>query len=150
MIKIEINQKTSKKFNEGWLANIAKKVLKWLGVKNADISLAVVGDGEMKKLNRQYRGKNKTTDVLSFNYRSRKTPIEKILKNAEIFGEIVVSYPQAARQARECGHSVNDEVKMLLVHGILHLCGYDHEAGKVQAKKMFGLQEKIIEKLTKG
>jgi len=142
MIKIEINQKTSKKLNEGWLAGIVKKVLKWLDVKNADISLAVVGDEEMKKLNKQYRGKNKTTDVLSFVYEeARGVPLQ---------GEIIISYPQAAKQAREGGSGVREEVVMLLVHGILHFCGYDHEVGKVQAEKMFGLQEKFLEKLTKG
>jgi rRNA maturation RNase YbeY len=145
---VEINQRAGGKISKKRVDKIVEQTLRAVGVKKAEISIAFVGDAEMKRLNKEWRGKNCVTDVLSFDYRSRKTPIEKTPKNAEIFGEIIISYPQAARQAGEGGHSVGEEIKMLLVHGLLHLVGYDHEKSLKEAKEMEGLQHKIIKLLS--
>lgn len=94
------------------------------------LSVAFVGEREMRRLNRERRGKDRVTDVLSF----------------EGVGEILICYPQARRQARELGHSVRDEVVFLLVHGILHVFGFDHERA-TDAERMFPLQTRILTKL---
>ena len=94
-----------------------------------------MSEPEMKKLNRIWRGKNRVTDVLSFE-----------LEDGEVFGEVLISYEQAARQAKDLEHSTRDELIFLLVHGVLHVFGYDHEQSK-DAKRMFPLQKKILTKL---
>jgi rRNA maturation RNase YbeY len=139
MIKIEINQRVGKKIDTAWVKKVIKCTLGKTGVRNAEISVAFIGNQEMKKLNHAYRGKNKTTDVLSFVYealnKKNKTPLD---------GEIIISYPEAARQGRERGCTAPEEIKLLLVHGILHLCGYDHEKSAREAKRMENLQQKLL------
>ena len=85
-------------------------------------SVAFVNDGRMKQLNELFRGKSTTTDVLSFPYESDEfDPVKDNL------GGIVISAEQAAKQAAENGLSLEAEIKQLILHGVLHLCGYDHE-----------------------
>lgn len=87
-----------------------------MGRTNAELGVRLVTDAQIARLNKRYRGKVYPTDVLSF-------PIEpKIL-----LGDVVISLPTAARQAREKKHSLRQECLVLLVHGILHLLGYDHQ-----------------------
>lgn len=136
---VEVNQRSGKKISKKWLDKLVEQTLRKLGVKNAEISVAFVGDQEMKKLNHAYRGKNKTTDVLSFVYTSSKTKDETPLE-----GEIIISYPEAARQAKEHDYGTLDEIKLLMVHGLLHLCGYDHEKSAREAKRMENLQQKLL------
>jgi len=89
----------------------------------AEVSIAFVSDAAMRRLNRHYRGKNTTTDVLTF-------PGDR--------PDIVISLEQARRQAREEGHSLAMEVRYLILHGLLHALGYDHETdgGKMNALEM--------------
>ena len=110
-----------------------EKVLRFK--KPLTISIAFVSPSQMKKLNNTWRGKDKITDVLSFG---------NVKKGDD--GEIILSYEQAKRQAKEMGHSVQDEIVFLLVHGVLHLFGYDHMK-PADAKKMFPLQTKILKTL---
>ena len=142
MIKIEINQQVGKKISERWLNKIVKGIFGVVGAKNAEISVAFVGDREMEKLNKVWRGKNKTTDVLSFTYEKYKRGSKKPL-----VGEIIISYPRAARQAKERKASTAEEIKMLLIHGALHLAGYDHERNLRQAREMEKLQNKMVKLL---
>jgi rRNA maturation RNase YbeY len=86
----------------------------------------------MRTLNRQYRGKDRTTDVLSFAL--REGPFADL--QPEFLGDIVISVPVAAKQAREAGHSLAREIELLLVHGLLHLLGYDHERSLAEARRM--------------
>ncbi len=94
-----------------------------------ELSIAFVTEHEMRRLNKQWRGNDRVTDVLSFES-----------------GEVLICYQQAKRQAIELKHSTRDEVIFLLVHGILHVYGYDHEKPS-DAKKMFPLQTQILTKL---
>lgn len=98
--------------------------------RDVDLSIAFIGERDMRRLNKEWRGKDKVTDVLSF----------------EEVGEILLSYAQARRQAREMGHSVRDEIVFLIVHGVLHTFGYDHIKPS-DAKRMFPLQTKILTRL---
>lgn len=95
------------------------------------ISVAFVSEREIRHINKMYRKKDKVTDVLAFEF-----PL----------GEILICYSQAKRQAAERGHTVKQEVLDLLIHGILHVLGYDHERPK-DAKIMLPLQKKIYAKI---
>lgn len=99
------------------------------------VSIGFVSAARMREFNRAWRGKDKVTDVLSFE-----------LGEGSLKGEILLSYEQAALQAKQMKHSVRDELYFLIVHGVLHLWGYDHEDPK-DAKKMFPLQKKILKSL---
>lgn len=96
----------------------------------------------MKKLNKMYRNKNKTTDVISLEY-----PVDAMVRQS-IFGEIFISIPQARRQAEKLGHRLKDEIAFLFVHGFLHIHGYDHEKPKDE-KVMFALTDQILDRLAK-
>ncbi len=99
-----------------WLEELLAQVS-----RDPSLTLAVrfVGDREMRRLNRAFRGKDRPTDVLSF-------PGEKTMDGTHL-GDIAVSVPAARRQALERGHSVERELKVLLLHGVLHCLGHDHE-----------------------
>src|SRR6186713_1369167 len=119
-----------------WLSKIAPAAAK------GDLSIAIVSDRRMRALNRQFRGKDKVTDVLSFPSDER-----------GFMGDIVVAAGVATRQAKDAGHSVQTELKVLALHGLLHLLGYDHETddGKMalaeaRLRKKAGLREGLIER----
>ena len=88
-------------------------------------TVAFVSDRKMRELNFQYREKDKTTDVLSFPFEADEF---EAVENS--LGDIIISAEQAARQAAENNLSLEQEIKQLILHGILHLCGYDHETDK--------------------
>ena len=99
----------------------------------------------MRGLNRRYRKKDRTTDVLAFPMREGETGF-----CSTMLGDVVISIPTARRQALEAGHSLNDEVAALLVHGILHLCGYDHErSGEEEARRMEAREKELFALLTR-
>jgi len=144
---------TKFKINEKFLHRVAKEAVKNIQtLKNKtdwEVDLAIVGEKRMRTLNRVWRGKDKVTDVLSFGNQKPKTKNQKfkfVIPADDIvhLGQIFICYPVAARQAREDGHSLDKEMAVLLIHGILHLAGYDHEKTAQEARKMFELQEKII------
>lgn len=102
-----------------------------------NIEVNLIDDALMRKLNLKYRGKNKTTDVLSFAWQEDKT------FKTNWLGQLYISIPQIKRQAKDFKVGVGEELKRMLVHGLLHLAGYDHLT-KIKGDEMFKLQEKII------
>jgi probable rRNA maturation factor len=96
--------------------------------EEAEVSVLFVGDEEMRELNAKYRGIDRATDVLAFAMTEGKAfpPPE----GARLLGDVVVSVETAGRQARAASHSLRREIAVLLVHGVLHLLGHDHEAGQ--------------------
>jgi probable rRNA maturation factor len=84
----------------------------------------------MRRLNRQYRGMDRSTDVLAFPIRASRGPASALL------GDVVISVHAATRQAHAERHSLDHEVVMLVIHGIVHLLGYDHERGLKEARRM--------------
>jgi probable rRNA maturation factor len=107
----------------------------------------LASDETIRSLNRRFRGKNKATDVLSFPADTG-TPGPE-----EIAGDLAISVPTARRQAAEQGHSLSTEIKVLLLHGLLHLAGYDHEADAGQMARRerllrgrLGLPQGLIER----
>ena len=87
----------------------------------------ITDDATVQELNRRYRGLDEPTDVLSFEMGEDPSFVAES-KSAPLLGEVVISYQTAARQAEEAGHDVEGELAHLLVHGVLHLLGYDHES----------------------
>jgi probable rRNA maturation factor len=122
------------------LSKIAHRALEVLGLSKVELSIALVSDAQIKRLNKLYRNKDKPTDVLSF-------PIGEKVEDWLILGDIVISVDTAKRQAQELGHSLEEELKRLLVHGLVHLLGYDHELGGEEEKKFFELEEFVLREL---
>jgi len=137
-----------KKSSPQWIRShssfVVRKVKGLAFEKRAELSLVLTGDGEVKSLNRAYRGKNKTTDVLSFPQLEGK-PMARGSKGNIFLGDVVVSIPQTKRQASQQGKDFQEELALLLTHGILHLLGYDHGT-KAEEKRMFGLQDRLLKK----
>ena len=105
-----------------------------------------MGEGRIRSLNKKYRGKNKTTDVLSFPLQEKLDA--KALKGGILsLGDIFLSLPVAKKYAARQGVGLDYEVSFLTVHGFLHLLGYDHEKSSLEKQKMFSLQDKILNKL---
>jgi probable rRNA maturation factor len=103
--------------------------------------IRITDDEELKALNLQYRGINGTTDVLSFPADFTDPDLE-----SRYLGDVVIAYPRAAEQAQKRGHFVEAEVQLLVVHGVLHLLGYNHGDRK-EKEEMWSLQSRILEKL---
>ncbi len=97
----------------------------------------------MRSLNRRFRGIDRTTDVLSFSF--REGAFGDLRPDA--LGDIIVSVPQAERQAREAGHPLLREIEILLIHGLLHLLGYDHERGPSEARRMRRREQQFLKRL---
>ena len=95
-----------------------------------DCSIALISDRRMKELNRFFRGKDSTTDVLSFPHESDEFDLDETN-----LGDIVISVEQAQRQAEENKLTLENEIKQLILHGLLHLCGYDHETDNGEMNK---------------
>jgi len=115
----------------------AEKILRLLEQRDSELSLRLVDNGEIQELNATYRKKNQPTDVLSFSSESFLPTGERLL------GDVVISVEQAKRQAAERKLELGDELERLLIHGILHLLGYDHERSAEDARVMFALERKI-------
>jgi probable rRNA maturation factor len=108
-----------------------------------ELSIALVGDAEMQALNRDWRGKDRPTDVLAFALREG----EHADVHADVLGDVVISLDTAARQAAARGATAADEVRVLLAHGVLHLLGYDHERSPADARRMFAKQRALLRAL---
>lgn len=144
MIEIVISQDLNEtdQVDTPALTGLAAKVLEISGTAgDRALSLKITGDDEIRALNRNYLGKDTPTDVLSF-----PIPFDHPESGVSYLGDIVISLPTASRQAESAGHAVEDEIQLLLVHGILHLLGYDHATLEEKAK-MWTQQDKILNKL---
>ena len=106
----------------------SRTILRHLELKQAELSLAFVTDRTIHELNRQYRHKDRPTDVLSFPLADEHCPA--------LLGDVVISIDTARRQARQRKRAFADELRALLIHGILHLLGYDHEVSDSEAVRM--------------
>lgn len=125
-----------------YLNNVIDYTINKLNINNSYFSLIFIDDEEMRKMNNLYRGIDRTTDVLSFalnDNRRVNTPIN-------VLGDIFISIPKMISQAECYKHSEKRELSFLVVHGLLHLLGYDH-MNKDDEKVMFGLQDEILNEL---
>ncbi len=99
----------------------------------------------MRSLNRRFRGIDRTTDVLSFSL--REGAFGGLRPNA--LGDIVISVPRAERQAREAGHPLGREIEILLIHGLVHLLGYDHERSPSEARRMLRRERQFLKRISR-
>ncbi len=144
MNRILINKELyDRQITKKFIKESAEKILEYMGIDKAEVSITLTDDRTIQSINKEWRGKNMPTDVLSF-------PIdEKPPKyRYRVLGDIVISLPYAKRQSEEIGLSYREEVIRLLIHGILHLLGYDHERSKKDEDIMFSLQDQIFENLS--
>lgn len=130
-------------FDQARLDRQARAVLVAVGEASAELGILLVGDQRMRSLNRQYRGKDRTTDVLAFAMR------EASHSSLAVLGDVVIAVPTAVRQAKEGQRSLDEELTVLLVHGMLHLCGYDHERSEQEARRMQRRERMILRALAR-
>lgn len=125
-----------RKFLETWVAKLSRQK-PFTKLKSAELVVVFVDAAEIKALNREYRGKNYATDVLSF-------------ESGEpgVLGELVLCPQVLRKQALDTGLSYNQELGYMIIHGALHLLGFDHETSAADAQKMFRLQDQIFAKLS--
>ncbi len=123
-----------------WSA-LAGRVLEYLDKPQGEVSLLFCDDDVIQPLNRDWRGKDKPTDVLSFSQQEG-----ELIGDPNLLGDIIISIATAQRQADERGHSLAHEVRVLVVHGLCHLLGYDHEEDD-EAEVMEALERSLLGKL---
>jgi probable rRNA maturation factor len=130
-------------FDQARLVRSARAILSDIGETSAELGILFVGDQRMRGLNHRYRGKDRSTDVLAFAMREARTSHTSHLMS-DMLGDVVISVPTARRQATEAGRSLDEELAWLLVHGILHLCGYDHERSEKEARRMHRRERMVL------
>ena len=130
-----IAERKSKNLSTGALSSFLRLARKTLGF-SADVNVLLTANDHMRRLNRQFRKKNKPTDVLSF----------PTFKNSreKYAGDVAISIEIAKQNAQRLGHSLEDEIKVLMLHGLLHLAGYDHESDNGEMASLEdGLRRKL-------
>jgi len=118
----------------------ARRILRKLGYEDYEISIVLVDDREITRLNRQYLHRNRPTNVISFPMASTDPPGLPY----KILGDVVISAETAKRQAEEAGKSGEEEILFLLTHGLLHLVGYDHEGSQEERRKMEAQERELF------
>ena|SRR5207249_6092176 len=139
-----LNRQRLQKIDLHEYQKFSARALQAIHQKSQNATIVFVSDAIIKKLNRQFRGKNQATDVLSFPARAE--PFET--EHEPDLGEVAISLQRAAKQARESQITFQSEVKQLILHGLLHLSGYDHETDdgemdrlELRLRKRLGIQE---------
>jgi len=127
---IEINNLTTNPIDEEFLKQVAKKVLEGENKKESDLSIALVGQGRMRTLNKKYRGKNRVTDVLAF--------------PSQGLAEIIICLREVKKNAKRFNSTFEKELATCLIHGILHLLGYNYEKGVKEAEKIKKKEEHYL------
>jgi len=132
-----------KKFPKSFYARVLEETLAIVSMpelegKSVSVSMVATDDAEVQRLNREYRGKDKTTDVLSFHEYQSKKAIGREISDEIFLGELIFSVPFIERSAKEDKVSLQTEMAFIISHGILHLLGFRH------GERMFGIQEQVV------
>ena len=144
-INVLIDEGLERCIDAVWLHRVAERVLVAQGVSsNAELGLVIAGQEKVRQLNRDYLGKDGPTDVMAFSMLPEQSTQEMPRTDFLPFvmppdgvlhlGEVIISYPQAVTQAEEHQHSVKREIAILIIHGILHLLGYEHDKPALKRK----------------
>lgn len=143
---VEINNLTKFSLNEKRIKEVLEKAFRF---RKINLSVAFVGPKTIKKINRKYRNKDKTTDVLSFSglKKNEKKFKRKDLENAEDLGEIIICPQEIKKNSKKFKSDFDKEIYRVLIHGILHLLGYDHEKTRNEAKLMDEKQDYYLKKI---
>ncbi|HYR76245.1 MAG TPA: rRNA maturation RNase YbeY [Pyrinomonadaceae bacterium] len=131
MIEVINRQRRRKIIAKQW-RDFGEQSLRAIGKSEQSATIVFVADEAIKKLNRQFRGKNYATDVLSFTSEAEAFEVDQ----QKHLGEVVISVQRAAAQARDNGLSFSNEVKQLILHGLLHLSGHDHETDRGEMDRL--------------
>jgi rRNA maturation RNase YbeY len=116
------------------------QALEYLGCADQELSVVFAGDRLLRTLNRTYRHKDRPTNVLAF----PQQPLETTAPATPLLGDVVVSLPTAAREAQALQQSLEERVLYLLIHGLLHLLGYDHEQSAAERRRMEAREHDIL------
>ncbi|MCH8814561.1 MAG: rRNA maturation RNase YbeY [Chloroflexi bacterium] len=140
-VLISVKDRFESAVDQTAMVALAERVLAAESVDGSELGIVVTDDEQIRDLNRKYADEDKATDVLSFSLREG----EEFVSPDDVtrLGEVIISYPTAERQAKEAGHSATEEVSHLLVHGILHLLGYDH-AEPDDERKMRAREDELL------
>lgn len=135
----------------------ARKALRLLGLKGVELSMVFASPAAVRKLNHRYRGIDSTTDVLSFplhefgasvkRCRTAAAEASRVPGGVLLLGDVVIDPARASEQALQYGHSLGDEIMRLVVHGLLHLLGYDHEGSAYERRKMTRAEAELLDAL---
>lgn len=139
------NLQRQRRVNRVKIIKSARRILTLLENPKAELSILFVGEKRMSSLNTQYRGIKKSTDVLSF---EAEIPVKGAAKNI-VLGDIVICVPKAESQAETSGAGFYDEINRLLIHGTLHLMGYDHEKSEYKERVMRKKEKEILDAVKK-
>ena len=151
-INVLIEQGLEGCLEASWLRSVAEQVLVAQGVSpRAELGLVIATQQRVQELNRDYLGRDEPTDVIAFSMLAGEgdlppfvLPPDGVLR----LGEVIISYPQAQIQSEEQGHSIEKEITILIIHGVLHLLGYEDE--KPELKRLMSAREKEILSLIEG
>ncbi len=132
-LEVVVEDRSGQADDVSWVAAAASRALEHLGYLQGELGVAFVGSDEMERLNRQYMGRAGTTDVLSFPLDAEADAGRRMEPEAagpvpRLLGDVIICPQVAAAQAEVLGASLRQELCLLLVHGVLHIAGYDHEA----------------------
>lgn len=136
-----VRRAAGRKISSRRLKQVALALLQLAKRQDAELSLALIGNAEMQKLNARFRHKDYPTDVLSFPA-AKRLPLE-----TPLLGDVIISIDKAAAQAKEQRRTLDQEIVTLLIHGIVHLLGYDHERSEREARIMTRLEKKMARQL---
>jgi probable rRNA maturation factor len=151
-ISISINKKLKVSLKKSWIRSVVLEALKTEGIMTpVEMGLVVTDNKTVQQLNRNYRDVDEPTDVLAFHmpfYKKQEPELPFVNPPDGVLhlGEVVISYPQAIQQAREQSHSVEQELALLIIHGVLHIVGYDHEEPE-EEQHMRAKEKEIMRKL---
>ena len=142
MVRIR-NQQKKIRISQKWIKEVVKEILKDLGYQKWETSILLVDDKQIKVINKKYLHRNRPTDVISF------SQIEGEFGhiNTRLLGDVVISVETARRQAKEASTTLQYEIAFLLIHGILHLLGYDHEGSAEKAREMRVKEKELLGKI---
>jgi len=141
--EIQVKDEFRRRVNRARLRRVVERALSVAGVRGTpELTLVITDDATIRKLNREYRGLEETTDVLSFSMTEGSSPATWPGQRPYL-GDVVISYPRAVKQAGAAGHPVQAELDLLAAHGVLHLLGYDHATAK-EKRLMWELQDAIL------
>ncbi|HOI35015.1 MAG TPA: rRNA maturation RNase YbeY [Mesotoga infera] len=140
-MEIIVQNKTERTIDSKKVSNIAKKVIEkeLADTEIGSLNILLTDDAEITSINKQFRNKEESTDILSFGYGLEEEPI----------GDIVISLERISEQSQEFGNSFEEELLYITIHGVLHVLGYDHEGDDTEDEEIFLLQKKYFRELVK-
>ena len=143
VMSIGIFNKTEEKIDKSFVRKVVKHTLKKMEAEKSEVNIIFVGLEEIHEINKTYRNVDRPTDIISFALEDTE---DVTVYEERVLGDIYICLDKVHEQAKEYGHTEIREMAFLIVHGLLHLLGYDHMI-KEEEKIMFGLQEEILNEM---